>query len=451
MLVLRRALTVLALLAAAFVMAAPAHAQSTSPDCTIQGIAASCFPELWWGPGPADEVSYSWTGPNGFAATDQFVEVFDSGEYTLTVTRNSDGATNTCSRTFTQLPSEPPCAIAGPDHICAGQPVELCGPEGPFSFMWTGPDGWFLGSDRCVTVGTPGTYTLTVFAGECQTICSRDVPEVDCSTRAPQPNCPRGAGFWSQQCQQRGNGSTTFTADQLAAIAASVDAHSTLFAWQRPAGGFCEAINPGRPMNVRKQARRQFAAFLANLCTGEMRLVTSGGEVVSLDPGAPVTFDNHPTTLGELAQAVDGRLVELQNASLDDAAVRSECGRIADALGAFNDGDGLVVTCVMPTGSGSGMQSAAVEAQTSMSAWPNPFRASTTLSYSVEAGESADIGVFDLNGRLVKRLVDVQNVGTHSAMWDGTDGTGARARAGVYFVRGRVGQRMVRTQVLMLR
>src|SRR5262249_40660458 len=147
--------------------ATPARSITVPPDCTIEGVDASCIPELWMAPGPADELMYSWTGPNGLTGSSQFVEVFDSGTYTLTVTRLVDGAASTCSRTFTQLPENPPCAISGPDSLC-GEPVQLCAPDGPYSsFIWVDSDGFYLGSDRCVTVSAAGVYTLTVFTGEC--------------------------------------------------------------------------------------------------------------------------------------------------------------------------------------------------------------------------------------------------------------------------------------------
>src|SRR6185503_10017318 len=117
-----------------------------------------------------DELTYEWSGPNDFSASGRFIEVFDSGVYTLTLTQLDDGSTSTCSRTFTMLPPDPPCAIGGPDAVCEGESVELCGPEGPyFTYLWSAPDGFFLGTSRCVTVSTPGLYTLTVVTGECQT------------------------------------------------------------------------------------------------------------------------------------------------------------------------------------------------------------------------------------------------------------------------------------------
>jgi flagellar hook assembly protein FlgD len=44
--------------------------------------------------------------------------------------------------------------------------------------------------------------------------------------------------------------------------------------------------------------------------------------------------------------------------------------------------------------------------------------------------------VYDVSGRLVRRLVDGERgAGTEAAVWNGTDESGTRLGAGVYFVR----------------
>jgi flagellar hook assembly protein FlgD len=46
------------------------------------------------------------------------------------------------------------------------------------------------------------------------------------------------------------------------------------------------------------------------------------------------------------------------------------------------------------------------------------------------------LSVYDVNGRLVKTLVDEDaEAGTHLAVWDGTDSTGHRVARGIYFCR----------------
>jgi hypothetical protein len=187
-------------------------------------------------------------------------------------------------------------------------------------------------------------------------------------------NCPRGAGFWAQQCAQRSNGAT-ITRDQLAAIASAVDARATSFTWADATRGFCDVIDPARPMDPRKQALRQFAAFLANMCAGELGIRTLDGGAVSLDPGTEVTVGGSQTTLGDLAHSIDAHLVALQSVSIDGPGVRDDYGRIADLLGGFDDGIGISVSCGT---SGSPALSAQL-----LTAQPNPFRATTTIGYTV--------------------------------------------------------------------
>jgi hypothetical protein len=62
-------------------------------------------------------------------------------------------------------------------------------------------------------------------------------------------------------------------------------------------------------------------------------------------------------------------------------------------------------------------------------AGPNPARGTISL-----AGETAEFRVFDVNGRLVRRLAAEQG----RAAWDGRDETGNRVKAGAYFVRARI-------------
>jgi len=68
---------------------------------------------------------------------------------------------------------------------------------------------------------------------------------------------------------------------------------------------------------------------------------------------------------------------------------------------------------------------------------PNPFTGATSIAYSVPAGGGAvDITIYDVNGRVVRDLVDAQMpAGEGSAVWDGLDSRGERVASGVYFAR----------------
>jgi hypothetical protein len=68
--------------------------------------------------------------------------------------------------------------------------------------------------------------------------------------------------------------------------------------------------------------------------------------------------------------------------------------------------------------------------------FPNPSAAATTITWSQPREERVGLGIYDLSGRLVARLVDgVAGEGSHAVRWDGTDSSGRRAPAGVYLYR----------------
>lgn len=68
---------------------------------------------------------------------------------------------------------------------------------------------------------------------------------------------------------------------------------------------------------------------------------------------------------------------------------------------------------------------------------PNPFCAWSLLSFTVGAAGEASLRVFAPDGREVRALFDgwVETGGSIAADWDGRDERGARAPAGVYYVR----------------
>lgn len=71
-----------------------------------------------------------------------------------------------------------------------------------------------------------------------------------------------------------------------------------------------------------------------------------------------------------------------------------------------------------------------------VNALPNPAKQQTTIHYVLENSGSVDCAVYDIQGRLVKKLVSAtQPAGNHSVMWDGCDAENRPVAAGVYFCR----------------
>jgi len=68
--------------------------------------------------------------------------------------------------------------------------------------------------------------------------------------------------------------------------------------------------------------------------------------------------------------------------------------------------------------------------------FPNPFNPLTHLTFALPKAENVRLDIFDLSGKLVRRLVHgSRSAGYHKMTWDGTDDRGRRVASGVYFAR----------------
>ncbi len=67
---------------------------------------------------------------------------------------------------------------------------------------------------------------------------------------------------------------------------------------------------------------------------------------------------------------------------------------------------------------------------------PNPFNPMTKISFDLAQSGAVRLGIFDLRGRLVRRLVNEQlSAGVHTVRWDGVDDVGRSVSSGVYLYR----------------
>lgn len=68
--------------------------------------------------------------------------------------------------------------------------------------------------------------------------------------------------------------------------------------------------------------------------------------------------------------------------------------------------------------------------------FPNPFNPETKIEFETPKSSTVYIGIYDVNGRLVKTLIDESVApGYHSVIWHGNDDNGRAVHSGVYFYK----------------
>jgi hypothetical protein len=82
---------------------------------------------------------------------------------------------------------------------------------------------------------------------------------------------------------------------------------------------------------------------------------------------------------------------------------------------------------------------------------PNPFTGATTISYSVPAASHVSVTIYNVEGRLVRTVLDGEvAAGVHSVTWDGADAAGRRLARGIYFCRMTAGDYSGTRKIVML-
>ena len=80
----------------------------------------------------------------------------------------------------------------------------------------------------------------------------------------------------------------------------------------------------------------------------------------------------------------------------------------------------------------------------------NPFNPRTTIQYDLPISGNVRVIIYNVAGQEVKRLVNsAQEAGYHSVVWNGTNVSGAKAAAGIYFYQIQTGG-FVRTKKMLL-
>lgn len=87
-----------------------------------------------------------------------------------------------------------------------------------------------------------------------------------------------------------------------------------------------------------------------------------------------------------------------------------------------------------------------------LEAAPNPFNPKTTFTFGVDRPGRVRLDMYSLAGRHVVTLVDGwRDVGLHDQTWDGTDAAGRAVASAPYFAQLRVGDRVLRRTVALIK
>jgi hypothetical protein len=84
--------------------------------------------------------------------------------------------------------------------------------------------------------------------------------------------------------------------------------------------------------------------------------------------------------------------------------------------------------------------------------YPNPFNPSTTIYFTAEHTENAELFIYNIKGQTIKTLIDKNiQAGEHSLVWDGKDDNGKPVVSGIYFYRLKVGDFEESRKMLLLK
>jgi hypothetical protein len=121
-------------------------------------------------------ATYSWTGPNGFAASTQSPSISPatpaaSGIYAVTATVNGCTSSHgTTTAIVNAAPAAPSASNGGP--ICAGATLQLfASTVAAATYSWTGPNGFVSNQQNpaipAATAAATGVYSVTVTVSGC--------------------------------------------------------------------------------------------------------------------------------------------------------------------------------------------------------------------------------------------------------------------------------------------
>ncbi len=89
---------------------------------------------------------------------------------------------------------------------------------------------------------------------------------------------------------------------------------------------------------------------------------------------------------------------------------------------------------------------------TTLSAYPNPVSNSTTISFNLQQSQKVSLQVFDMSGRLIKKLADgAMQPGSYQVTWNATDNNESAVAAGIYLLKLQTGNNIEIKKISVVR
>jgi hypothetical protein len=131
-----------------------ATANGGTITCTTTSVTLTALP---------NGFAYSWSRVGGgFSSTAQNPSVTESGSYIVTITDNSNGCTSTAEAIVNQQTDSPGASASGGTLTCTTTNVQLQALPNGMTYSWSRVGGGFSETAQSPTVGTSGTYIVTV-------------------------------------------------------------------------------------------------------------------------------------------------------------------------------------------------------------------------------------------------------------------------------------------------
>ena len=191
-------------------------ANTNTPGASAAGGSLTCATNsvTLAGSSPAANVSYAWSGPNGYASNIQNPVVNEAGQYALVVTDPSNGCTSSAGATVALDQVPPTVSIATPGNLnCNASQIQLNGTGSSqgsnFTYAWTTANGNIVSGANTLTpvVDQTGAYNLLITNGN--TGCTASASSV--VAQSPAVNAAVGTQT-NVSCNGASNGEATVTA-----------------------------------------------------------------------------------------------------------------------------------------------------------------------------------------------------------------------------------------------